>query len=313
MSKRALIVLFSIIALAACTFIYAAGERRLNAQDLDKERAGIVRFVAFGDMGTGGREQFALAHGMAAFHNEFPYDTVLMLGDNIYPDGNPADLPAKFEKPYAELLKRGVSFYAVLGNHDIRKGREAQINYKPFNMGGRSYYSFTKGDGLVEFFAVDSTNFDGAQQRWLEGALAESKAKWKLAYFHHPIYSSGRRHGSAIRLRAQLEPILVKYNVAVAFSGHDHIYERIKPQQGVQYFVAGTGGKLRRGDLNRGSPLTAFGNDKVNGFIYVEITAESLKFHAVDASRRIFDSGEIAAMAATYNATMKKEAGGSKQ
>src|SRR5256885_14283632 len=68
------------------------------------------RFIAFGDMGTGDSNQYELARRMASYHDEHPYDTVLLLGDNIYPDGNPADLPAKFERPYAELLRRGVRF-----------------------------------------------------------------------------------------------------------------------------------------------------------------------------------------------------------
>lgn len=254
----------------------------------------VVRFVAFGDMGTGDNDQLAVAREMALFQSEHPYDTVLMLGDNIYPDGDPSDLPAKFEKPYAELLKRGVNFYATLGNHDVRKGRQAQINYKPFNMGGRSYYSFTKGNNLIEFFAIDSTSFDSNQKQWLENALASSKAQWKVAFFHHPIYSSGKTHGSDEKLRAQIEPLFVRYGVAAAFSGHDHVYERTKPQRGVQYFVCGIGGKLRGGNLDKRSALTAFGNDEVNGFMFVEITSDRMTFQAIDSSGRIFDRGEIA-------------------
>lgn len=244
-------------------------------------------------MGTGDSDQHNVARQMAAFHDKYPYDTVLMLGDNIYPDGNPDDFQKKFDQPYAELIRRGITFYASLGNHDVRKGREAQINYPLFHMGGRAYYSFTKGNGLTEFFALDSTSFDAAQLRWLEGALAVSKAQWKIAFFHHPIYSSGKTHGSDTKLRAQIEPLFVKYGVAAVLSGHDHIYEQIKPQQGVQYFVCGIGGKLRSGNLDKKSPLTAFGNDEVNGFMFVEANPQRLAFQAVDASGHVFDRGEI--------------------
>ncbi|HKE05585.1 MAG TPA: metallophosphoesterase, partial [Blastocatellia bacterium] len=206
-----------------------------------------VRFIVFGDSGKGDRAQHELARVMAAHHWSHMYDTALMLGDNIYPDGNPEDIPAKFERPYTELLRRGVSFQAVLGNHDVKKGREGQINYRNFNMGGRAYYSFTKGAGLVDFFAIDSNYFDNLQRRWLEVALLGSQAKWKVAFFHHPIYSSADRHGSDFGLRAELEPLLVKYGVNAAFSGHDHVYERTKPQQGVQYFISGAGSRPRRG------------------------------------------------------------------
>ncbi len=276
------------IAIAALAFAWAG---RATDQNQSNES---VRFIAFGDMGTGDKVQYALARRMAAWHDKYRYDTVLLLGDNIYPDGDPAHLPAKFEMPYAELLRRGVRFYASLGNHDVKKGREAQINYPNFNMGGRAWYSFTKGDELVEFFALDSTNPDVAQMRWLESTLAGSKAPWKLAYFHHPIYSSGKRHGSDMKLRARLEPLFVRHGVAAVFCGHDHIYERTKLQQGVQYFVAGAGcGKLRRGDINRKSPYFAAGNDEVSNFLYGEVMRDSLRFQAVDLAGNILDAGVL--------------------
>ncbi|MGH9851269.1 MAG: metallophosphoesterase [Blastocatellia bacterium] len=266
--------------------------------------AGAVRFIAFGDAGTGDRPQYDLARVMAAHHQIQPYDTALLLGDNIYPDGNLADVSAKFERPYAELLRRGVTFQAVLGNHDVKKGRETQIKDPNFNMGGRAFYSFTRGAGLVEFFALDSNDFDRRQRQWLEEALQASQAKWKVAFFHHPIYSSGEKHGSNLGLRAELEPLLVRYGVAAAFSGHDHTYERTKPQQGVQYFVAGSGGKLRRGDLNRDTSFFASGSDEASSFMSVEITPERFSFTTIDVAARRIDSGELAPRAAARAATL---------
>ena len=263
-----------------------------------------VRFIVFGDSGRGDAAQCELARMMAAHHWNHFYDTALMLGDNIYPDGNPEDIPAKFERPYAELLRRGVSFHAVLGNHDVKKGREAQTNYHNFNMGGRAYYSFAKGDGQVEFFALDSNRFDFQQRYWLEGALRASQAKWKIAFFHHPIYSSAEKHGSDFELRAELEPLLVKYGVDAAFSGHDHVYERTKPQQGVQYFISGAGSKTRHGDLKR-TPLFAAGADHTSSFMSVEITPERFSFRAIDMAGRVMDSGELAPRAAARAATLR--------
>jgi 3',5'-cyclic AMP phosphodiesterase CpdA len=212
-----------------------------------------------------------------------------MLGDNLYPDGDLTDVVAKFERPYVGLLERGVKFYAVLGNHDLRKGRTSQPAYRYFNMNGHAYYSFTRGDGLAEFFALDSNDFGRTQKSWLESSLSASQAKWKIAFFHHPIYSSAKRHGSNLRLRAELEPLLLKYHVDFAFSGHDHTYERIKPQQGVQYFVSGTGGKLRRNDLNRRSLFFAAGDDQTHSFISVEVTPEQLSYKTIDVSGRVLD------------------------
>ena len=131
------------------------------------------------------------------------------------------------------------------------------MNYRHFNMGGRAYYSFTKGDGLVEFFALDSTYFTLPQQRWLEEALQASQAKWKIVFFHHPLYSSADRHGSKLELRSDLEPILVRHGVDAVFSGHDHVYERVKPQQGVQYFVSGVGSRAAPWRPGINSPFLA--------------------------------------------------------
>ncbi len=211
----------------------------------------VFRFVAFGDAGTGEPSQYSVAKAMVAHHDEHPFDTALMLGDNIYPNGDPALFKEKFEKPYDDLLKRGVRFFAALGNHDVRRGRQAQLNYRHFNMNGKAYYSFVKGGGVIEFFALDSTQITSEQISWLERALLASKAPWKIAYFHHPIYSSAGTHGSDMKLRAVLEPLFVKFGVAAVLSGHDHTYERTKPQKGVTYFVSGVGGKLRRDDLDR--------------------------------------------------------------
>lgn len=255
-----------------------------------KTAAGAFRFIAVGDTGTGKEGQLAIAKRLTRFLDERPFDTVLMLGDNIYSSGKASDAARKFEQPYADLLRQGVSFYAALGNHDVKRGRNFQVNYPNFNMGGRSYYSTIKADGLIEFFALDSTAFDDRQRGWLELTLAESKARWKVAYFHHPIYSSGKSHGSDMKLRARIEPLFVKYGVAAALSGHDHFYERIKPQRGVQYFVCGSGGQLRPGNINPKSPLTEAGNDKVHAFLFAEASKNALTFWAIDAAGDILDS-----------------------
>ncbi|MEO6724228.1 MAG: metallophosphoesterase [Blastocatellia bacterium] len=290
-----LVIAIALFVIATASFHQAANLATQQTKEGAKptEGAQLVRFAAFGDMGTGENGQLSLAASMAVYQDKHPFDMVLMLGDNIYPDGNPALFKDKFERPNAELLKRGVRFYAVLGNHDVRRGREAEINYPNFNMNGKAYYSFVKGDGLIEFFALDSTDLTRQQLRWLEDGLAASKAQWKIAYFHHPLYSSGITHGSDTKLRAQLEPVFVKYGVTAVLSGHDHVYERTKPQRGVQYFVAGAGGQLRKGDLDRRTPFFGTGNDTVNSFMYLEATPDKISFWAIDAAGHTIDSGVL--------------------
>ena len=211
-----------------------------------------VQFLAIGDTGTGDRAQYEVAAQMAKAHAVFPFTFAIMMGDNMYGTERHKDYEKKFELPYKPLLDAKVEFYASLGNHDDPNQRL----YKPFNMNGERFYTFKKGN--VRFFALDSNYFDQTQADWLEKALAESTEDWKICFFHHPLYSSGGRHGSEVDLRAQLEPLFLKYGVQVVFAGHEHFYERLKPQKGIHYFVNGGGAKLRSGDITK-TAMTAGG------------------------------------------------------
>jgi hypothetical protein len=215
-------------------------------------RDGSFKFAVLGDFGTGERVQYQLAEQMVALHGKFKYDFVILVGDNLYGSERPQDFQKKFELPYKPLLDAGVKFYASLGNHDAREQRY----YKPFNMGGQLYYTFNpKPD--IRFFALESTYPVPEQIEWLEKELKASTSDWKIVFFHHPLYSSGDRHGSDVRLRDVLEPLFLKYNVSVVLNGHDHFYERVKPQKGIAYFVVGSGGQLRAGNIDRQSGITA--------------------------------------------------------
>jgi len=144
-----------------------------------------VKFLVIGDSGTGGRQQFEVAARILEARRTFPFTRALMLGDNLYGRNNAAAYRNKFERPYAALLEGGVKFYAALGNHDD----PAQRFYTPFNMDTHRYYSHSDGD--VRFFALDSTYMSPEQIRWVGDELSKSNAKWKIAYMHHPMYSSG--------------------------------------------------------------------------------------------------------------------------
>jgi 3',5'-cyclic AMP phosphodiesterase CpdA len=241
-----------------------------------------------GDFGTGSRQQYELATQMKVVHDTFPFELVTLVGDNLYGSERPQDFKKKFEVPYQPLQDAGVKFYASLGNHDAREQRY----YKQFNMDGKLYYSF-KAKQNVRFFALESTYLDPPQVAWLEKELKESNEAWKIPYFHHPPYSSGDRHGSDQRLREVLEPLFLKYNVTVVFTGHDHFYERTKPQKGIVYFVCGSGGQLRKGNIDRESGLTAAGNDTDQSFMVAEINGDEMSFNAVSRTGQVFDSGVI--------------------
>ena len=251
---------------------------------------GSLKFVVLGDFGTGGPGQYGLATQMARFHDEFKFDIVVTVGDNIYGgEETPQEFVLKFETPYKPLLDAGVKFYATLGNHDAREQRF----YKLFNMNGKYYYTLKAPSGSVRFFMIDSNYRTPEEIVWLEKELKGSNDDWKIAVFHHPLYSSAGRHGPDLKLRETLEPLFVPYNVSVVFAGHDHVYERIKPQHGIMYFTVGSGGQLAFGDINKSSTITAKGFDTDNVFLAVEIEGDKMYFNAISREGQVIDSGII--------------------
>jgi predicted phosphodiesterase len=248
---------------------------------------GSVKFGVIGDTGTGGSAQLAIARLLADARMRFPYEFVIMLGDNMYGGESPSDFVKKFERPYKPILDAGIKFYASLGNHD----EPAQRFYKPFNMDGDRYYTFKKGD--VEFFVLDSTQLNPPQLAWLKDVLGKSNAKWKIPYFHHPLYSSGDKHGSEEDLRVILEPLFIEHGVDVVFAGHEHFYERVKPQKGIHYFTAGGSAKLRKNNIRKNSPLTAKGFDTDNSFMLIEVAGDRLHFETISRKGAIVDTGTI--------------------
>jgi hypothetical protein len=159
-------------------------------------------------------------------------------------------------------------------------------------MEGRKYYSFRPKLG-VRFFAIDSNYVDDKQLDWLGKELAASGSDWKIAFFHHPLYSSGATHGSADAQRELLEPVFLKHGVNVVFMGHEHFYERLKPQKGVAYFILGSSSKLRKGDLRK-SALTALGTDADYAFMLIEIDGDTLHFQTISDKGATLDTGSIA-------------------
>jgi 3',5'-cyclic AMP phosphodiesterase CpdA len=152
-------------------------------------------------------------------------------------------------------------------------------------MDGQRYYTFVRGN--ARFIAVDTNLLDEAQLAWIDETLKQSREDWKICFFHHPLYSHAGRHGGNVALRVALEPVFLKHGVDVVFSGHDHVYERIKPQKGITYFVSGAGGQLRP------SEATAASFDRDQTFMLVEVDGSEMRFQARTRTGVIVDSGTI--------------------
>ena len=249
-------------------------------------RPDSVAFAVIGDTGTGDKPEYEVAQQMVEVRAKVPYEMVIMLGDNMYGRQQPKDFADKFERPYALLLQAGVKFYATLGNHD----NPANRFYEGFNMGGQRYFTYQKKN--VRFFVLDSNLMDPKQLAWIDESLKQSQDDWRICYFHHPLYSDAGRHGPTVDLRVVLEPLLVKYGVNVVFSGHDHVYERLKPQKGVLYFIEGSSGQLARGDVNPSRDTAAY-FDQDRAFLVVIIAGDDLLFEAISRTGRTVDSGVV--------------------
>ncbi len=243
-------------------------------------RGGTV-FVLIGDSGSGDEAQQAVADAMVRyFTTARHFGHVLMLGDNLYDD----DYTGEFMTPYKPLLDRGVTFHAAIGNHD----RDLQIHFKPFNMRDRDFYTFDEGNAR---FAVLNSNHpdDPRQLEWLDGVFKDAQTKWRIAFFHHPLYSSGQ-HAAQSRdvIRPALEPALVRNGVNVVFSGHEHLYERISPQKGIRYFVSGGGGRYLY-NVSR-SPFDEVAVSD-HHFMVINIAGDTMYYEAVRPNGSTIDCG----------------------
>ncbi len=251
--------------------------------------APLLRIAALGDVGAGDKNQRAVGDAMVRYHQRDRLARVLLLGDNIYNQGEIEKVGEAFEKPYAELLKQNVPFSACLGNHDIRSANGAgQLNYSRYGIKGR-YYTFEENS--VAFFALDTnSNADWTTQlSWLEKELKASKATWKVVFGHHPIYSAGH-YGNTPEFIKTLAPLFKRYGVNLYLNGHEHNYERTKPIDGTTYIVTGIGGATLR---KVGKNANTVYSDSRFGFTALAFYRDRIEVRAIDTQNKVFDQGTI--------------------
>lgn len=253
----------------------------------------ILRFISVADTGMGNRGQYQVAAAMNRYRQQYPFDLVILAGDNIYNNGEIQKIGKAFEQPYRPLLDAGVKFQACLGNHDIRTDNgDRQVQYAAFNMPDR-YYTFRRDP--VQFFALDTNrNADWTTQLpWLEKELSRSDARWKIVVGHHPLYSSGL-HGGNEKLRQRLTPLFQKYGVCLYINGHDHNYERTRSANGTTYLTCGAGAQAR--PVGR-SDLTARSASRLS-FAAFDVFPAHILISGIDAENNIFDQGVIQVLSA---------------
>src|SRR5262249_23648770 len=147
-------------------------------------------------------------------------------------------------------------------------------------------------EGNARFVALNSNRpADPEQLMWFDTAFGDTGTKWRIAFFHHPLYSSGLHEAeSRNTIRPALEPPLLRNKVDVVFSGHEHLYERIAPQKGIRYFVSGGGGRRLYG-------LNENGFDEVGSsehhFMALEIADDRMFFEANNLKGHLIDCGVL--------------------
>ncbi len=175
------------------------------------------------------------------------------------------------------------------------------------------YYSIAIGGTgvpLAEVFVLDSNTLDSSQTKlksknsdqaqldWLVEALGGSLAHWRIVMLHHPIYTPRADrlfgHRSELKMRQQLEQLLIGGHVDAVIQGHNHFYARLKPQQGVRYFVTGSGGAGAYGFKPDGMTIDRPDQGKFNHFMLVDLSLEKFRYCSIDLEGRVRDGGWFA-------------------
>ena len=266
----------------------------------------MFTFYAFGDWGKNNQD---FADSMASYGSP---DFILALGDNFYPYGVQSVDDEAFQTSWSYPFLRHANlrrpWHVVLGNHDYMANPVAQVDFtfSKRNVGGfwqmpARNYTFQRGD--VAFFALDTNGVQGHVRRdhkeqerqlfanieWLDGELQKSRAKWKIVFGHHPMYTNGSEHGVLGRCLKDktysfqnkgqivtckgygLEDVLVKHGVHAYLCGHEHVFQH-KAARGVHHFVAGASVEYKfYGDM--GLPVVDWYDDSGHtGFLIVEVS-----------------------------------------
>lgn len=203
----------------------------------------VTRLAVAGDTGTGDAVVRATAEEIMEQGSAAPYDALLLLGDLIYDEGDPARVEDVVVAPFARVLETGAELVPVLGNHDYIGGRQEAILAEL----GRDHPWYVERVGPVKLVVLDSNVVeDEAQSEWLRGTLSspEAPGTWTIVAMHHPAYSAGA-HGSDLDVREAWVDLFSEYGIPLVLAGHDHNYERSVPQGGVTYVVSGAAAKLR--------------------------------------------------------------------
>lgn len=240
-----------------------------------------ARLAIAGDVGTADEQERRTAAAVAARGGSRGWDALVLLGDNIYDDGNPDRAAAAVLDPFRPVLRPGVPLLAALGNHDADSGNgTAQLDAL-----GQPGPWFARRFGPMLFVILDSNRpNDPEQLAWLRQTLAQDDARWTVAAMHHPMHSAGY-HGSDQDVRTAFAPLFRQFGVQLALAGHDHDYQRSRVIDGTTYLVSGAAAKLRPAGSNSDTVVS----QSVRHFLDLSVYPDRLVVQAVDQSGTVLD------------------------
>jgi len=298
---------------------FKPGKLRAAAPDTksgrDAEQSDL-RFLIFGDWGRDGQfhqTDVATQMGLAAAARKCRF--IISVGDNFYDKGVQTATDSQWKSSFEGIYTASslaVPWYVILGNHDYKGRPEAQLDYAKahpdWKMPAR-YFSavepITKTEN-VEFFFIDTSPFveeyqtkeemrdeivsqdTNAQVAWLDQALSNSKATWKIVIGHHPIFSGGSEHGDQPELIRDINPLLEKHGVPTYFNGHDHDLQHIV-RGSVEYFNTGAGSKVRPPGPTEGSRFYK----ETPGFMAVSLGVEKMHVDVIDYAGALLYQAEV--------------------
>ena len=279
-------------------------------------QSGGVSFFVLGDWGREGKDsQTVVANSMGKRGDLSKPQFVISTGDNFYQKGVQSVTDSQWVTSFERIYSAGslqIPWYAVLGNHDYLTNPEAEIAYTftghRWKMPARYFAQEIKVDANTTalFLFLDTSPFildyqaqdakfhvksesTSRQLLWMDSVLSHSKAKWKFAVGHHPLYSAASTHGNTPELLSQVLPLFQRNNVQAYFCGHDHNLQHLI-DDGIHYFVSG-GGSRAREDIGKRADAVFTANS--TGFLEVALTSTILVATFYDQSGKLLDTSRV--------------------
>ena len=212
--------------------------------------------IFVGDTGSGNNNQRLVAKSMEYLISKNNVKSIIIVGDNIYPDGCSDIHDSQFNTKFRDMYKNiDLPFYLCLGNHDYHNNAQSQIDYtysqynrdKKWNLPSKYY---TQSFEYCDIFFID-TNFEWLSESVIQNGLRNtiksiqnSKKKWKILCGHHTWRSVGG-HGNAEKRHEEfMDDLLDQVDIDIYICGHDHCKSLIYVgKYDIPTLVIGTGGK----------------------------------------------------------------------